>query len=101
MIDMGLDFKPPRQTDAKAWKTLQGMYRVGHAFHTCGCNGPGWIPRSTSDYRNYIASTKKHYEEQLEQVQKSGALSPEGKKGAAKYWTSRIEAINQEQMSVG
>jgi hypothetical protein len=100
MIDMGLDFKPPKQSDAKAWKTLEGMYHVGHAFHTCGCSGPGWIPKSTSDYRNYLTSRRKHYEEQLEQVQMSSELSPEEKKEAGEYWTNRIEAIDHEQMSV-
>jgi hypothetical protein len=101
MIDMGLDFKPPRQTDAKAWKTLHGMHRVGHVFHTCGCNGPGWIPKSTTDYRNYLASRKMGYEEQLERIQNASTLSPEGKKEAGEYWISRIEAIEQELMSVG
>lgn len=101
MIDMGLDFKPPKQSDAKAWKTLQGMFRVGHAFHTCGCDGPGWIPKSTSDYRNYLDSTKKDYEEQLKRVQGSSTLSSEGKKEAAEFWASRIEAIDREQMNVG
>lgn len=100
MIDMGLDFKPPKQSDAKAWKTLQDMYRVGHAFRTCGCDGPGWIPKSTSDYRKYLASQKKHYEEQLEQARKSSKLLPEGKNEAVRYWTSRIEAIDRELMSV-
>lgn len=97
MIEMGLDFKPPKQSDVKAWKTLQGMYHVGHAFHTCGCIGPGWIPKSTSDYRSYLSSAKKHYEEQLELVEQSGGLTPEGKKEAAEYWASRIEAIDREQ----
>lgn len=97
MIDMGLDFKPPKQSDAKAWNILQGMYRVGHAFHTCGCNGPGWIPKSTGDYRKYLASNKQHYEEQLEQIRRSSELSTEGKKEAAEYWASRIEAIDHER----
>lgn len=101
MIDMGLDFKPPPQSDVKAWKTLHGMYRVGHTFHTCGCIGPGWIPNSTSDYRSYLASTKKHYEEQLERAQEASTLSPERKREAAEFWTRRIAAINQEQMRVG
>ena len=101
MIDMGLDFKPPMQSDAKAWKTLQGMYRVGHAFHTCGCYGPGWIPKSTSDYRHYLASAKKDYEGQLERVQKSDTLSPEAKKEAGDFWAGRIAAIDQEQMRIG
>jgi hypothetical protein len=101
MIDMGLDFKPPRQSDVKAWRIFQGMYRVGHAFHTCGCVGPGWIPKSTSDYREYLASRKKHYEEQLEGIQNSSDASPEAKKEAAEYWSSRIEAVDQELMGVG
>ncbi len=100
MIDMGLDFKPPKQSDVKAWKTLLGMYRVGHAFHTCGCNGPGWIPNSTSDYRAYLVSKRQLYEEQLERVEESGELSSKGKKEAAEYWTSRIKAIDREQKIV-
>ena len=101
MVDMGLDFKPPVQNDVKAWKTLQGMYRIGHAFHTCGCNGPGWIPQSTSDYRSYLSSTKKQYEEQLAFVQRSNSLSLGGTKEAVDYWISRIEAIESEQKNVG
>jgi hypothetical protein len=41
MIDMGLDFKAPCQSDAKAWRILNGMFTMGHALHTCGCDGPG------------------------------------------------------------
>jgi hypothetical protein len=100
MIDMGLDFKPPKQTDAKAWKTLQGMYRVGHAFHTCGCDGPGWIPSSTNDYRNYLASKKKGYEEQLLLVRKSSTLSSVEKAEAGEFWSSRIEAVEWEQRNL-
>ena len=76
------------------------MYRVGHAFHTCGCNGPGWIPQSTSDYCNYLASTRKHYLERLELVQKSTTLSPEEKKAGTTYWSNRIQAIDQEKNGV-
>ena len=100
MIDMGLDFKPPKQSDAKAWKVLKSMYRVGHAFHTCGCDGPGWIPKSTSDYRKYLASQKKHYQDQLGLVRESNTLSSEEKEEATRYWASRIEAIDREQSSV-
>jgi hypothetical protein len=54
MIDMGLDFKSPRQNDDKAWRILHGLYRAGHSFHTCGCDGPGFIPKSLGDYRQYL-----------------------------------------------
>lgn len=101
MVDMGLDFKPPKQSDAKAWKTIQGMYRVGHAFQTCGCYGPGWVPSSTSDYRQYLASMKIHYEQQLKQVHSNSNVSSEEKKEAVEYWASRIESIDNEKLIVG
>ena len=100
MIDMGLDFKPPRQSDAKAWNTLHGMYRVGHAFHTCGCYGPGWIPTSTSDYRHYLESMRKHYEQQLQQVRSSSTLSGDERQAESEYWTSRLDAIDREPTSI-
>lgn len=101
MIDLGLDFKPPPQSDAKAWNTLQGMHRAGHAFHTCGCDGPGWIPVSTSEYRDYLASMRKCYEEQRESCLRSSVLSPEAKQEAARYWSDRIAAVVQEQSPGG
>lgn len=94
MIDMGLDLKAPKQSDAKAWKILESMYRVGHAFHTCGCNGPGWVPKSTNDYRAYLSRRRSHYEEQIRYAHKSNS-DPE----AIEYWASRINAIDREQAS--
>lgn len=101
MIDMGLDFKPPRQSDLKAWSILEAMFCAGHAFQTCGCDGPGRIPKSTNDYREYLAARKKEYEEHLERVQKSATALPEARQKAAKHWASRIQAIEAEQMNVG
>ena len=100
MIDMGRDLEPPKQSDIKAWKILQGMYRVGHAFHTCGCDGPGWIPKSTSGYHKYLDSRKKHYEKQLEHA-RNGELSEDGKNESVEYWARRIEAITREQNKAG
>ncbi len=100
MIDMGLDFKAPKQSDVKAWRTLQGMYRVGHAFHTCGCNGPGWIPKSTADYHKYLETQRIRYMEQLGHVQHSSEFSADAKKEAADYWASRIQAIDRELAAV-
>lgn len=100
MADVGRDLKTPRQSDVKAWKAIQGLYRVGHAFHTCGCDGPGWIPQTPSEYRDYLATQKKHYEEQLAQVPDASWLSAEAKKEAIERWRNRIEAIEQEQANM-
>lgn len=96
MIDMGLDFKPPRQTDVKAWRTLHGMYRVGHEFFTCGCNGPGFIPISTAEYRQYLRDRRKQYEWQMNHARDSLELSSDRKREAGEYWTKRIAAIDAE-----
>ena len=100
MIDMGLDFKAPKQNDAKAWRTLQCLYRVGHAFHTCGCDGPGWIPKSTADYCDYLETKKTSYLEQLAQVQSSNKYTADAKKEAVDYWASRIQAIDRELAAI-
>ena len=100
MIDMGLDFKPPKQSDTKAWQILQGMYRVGHAFHTCGCNGPGWIPKSTAEYHEYLRTQRAGYLAQLGQIQRSSEFTADTKMKAADYWGSRVQAIDKELAAV-
>lgn len=34
MQEMGRDFKPPKKSDKKAWKSLQ---ESGQTFHSCEC----------------------------------------------------------------
>ena len=36
MVDMGLDFKSPRQSDIEQWKVLDALSREGFTFHGCG-----------------------------------------------------------------
>ncbi len=79
MIDMGLDFKPPRQSDEKAWRNLFGLYRVGHVFHTCGCDGPGYIPKSTADFRLYLEERRERFRNELDRVHRSADLCSEAK----------------------
>ncbi|TXT18421.1 MAG: hypothetical protein FD138_4446, partial [Planctomycetota bacterium] len=61
MADLGLDFKAPRRNNQKAWKYLQTLYVVGHAWHTCGCNGPGFIPKSPTEYLSYLTQRRDEY----------------------------------------
>lgn len=46
MIDMGLDFKAPRQSDVEAGKILERLAQEGFNFHNCGC-GVGFKPPTT------------------------------------------------------
>jgi hypothetical protein len=100
MVDMGLDFKPPRQSDEKAWRILSGMFRVGHAFHTCGCDGPGYIPQAPADYRRYLEERRQNFSDQLNRVHQSPELSAEAKREAGDYWLDRISRIDAEMTSL-
>jgi hypothetical protein len=100
MIDMGLDFKPPRQSDEKAWRNLFGMYRIGHVFHTCGCDGPGYVPQSTADYRHYLQDRRNSYAGQMSRVQESTELSTAAKREAGDYWLSRIALVDAELATI-
>ena len=45
MANMGLDFEAPKKQDVKAWQHIKDLYTTGITFHSCGCTGPGYIPR--------------------------------------------------------
>jgi hypothetical protein len=96
MIDMGKDFKPPRQSDVKAWRVMHGMYTTGHTFQTCGCNGPGWIPKSRSDYRSYLTAQRNYYSKQQEYAEEDATTTTEQKCSAASYWKSCVDAVDAE-----
>lgn len=95
MVDMGLDFKPPRQSDVKAWRILQGMFRIGHVFHTCGCDGPGYIPKSSSQYRAYLEERRRSFVDEMIRVQNANGLPADAKREARNYWSDRIGRIDQ------
>jgi hypothetical protein len=54
MADVGLDFTPPRRLDVRSWRCLERIHQMGHAWHTCGCNGPGFIPTDAVGFGEYM-----------------------------------------------
>lgn len=65
LADMGFDFKSPSKSDLKAWQHLTDLYVVGITFHSCGCTGPGYIPKDKVSLLQHLNKTKEHYIEQL------------------------------------
>lgn len=49
MVDMGLDFQAPRRRAESQWRKLEMLVDAGIRFHSCGCSGPGYRPRTLSD----------------------------------------------------
>ena len=93
MSNLGLDLKIPPHRDTAAWKALQVVFRLGHPFFTCGCDGPGWIPRSTRDLRNYLEAKRQRFRNERNRVRKRTDLTTESRLRAIRYWTSQIEAV--------
>lgn len=61
MANMGLDFKAPKMKDVDAWKHIANLYKVGITFHSCGCSGPGYIPRDTHELLKHFQQIKEDY----------------------------------------
>ena len=61
MADMGKDFEAPKKDDVKAWKHMATLYEAGIAFHSCGCTGPGYIPRDNAEIIKYLERVRSMY----------------------------------------
>ena len=100
MADLGLDFKPPRESDEKAWRYLASVYHTGHQFHTCGCDGPGFIPKNKTDYEQYLANRRQSYELSLQDTRNDERLSLEARQEAESYWNDRLTKIDAELATI-
>ncbi|HMN04738.1 MAG TPA: hypothetical protein PKD45_03350 [Flavobacteriales bacterium] len=65
MADMGLDFESPKSSDVKTWAHIKDLYSVGITFHSCGCSGPGYIPKDTHALRKYLEDYRSAFEHHL------------------------------------
>jgi hypothetical protein len=101
MADLGRDFKPPRKTDVKAWKIIEGMYHMGHCFYTCGCNGFGYVPKNIYDYKVYLQERLHEYESARNHFAEKFDIDIEQKKDALEYWADKIEKVNREIKKCG
>lgn len=51
MIDAGKDLHVPRRADKRAWRVLVALLESGVRFHSCGCCGPGYRPRTPRELK--------------------------------------------------
>lgn len=52
MIDFGRDFHAPRKTQANQWAKLKLLAQKHELFHSCGCQGPGYRPKTYSEAKH-------------------------------------------------
>lgn len=55
MTDAGRDLCIPRKHDKAGWRVLITLLASGIRFNSCGCDGPGYRPRTVGELRRYTA----------------------------------------------
>jgi hypothetical protein len=80
MANMGLDFQSPKKDDIKAWSHIRDLYSVEITFHSCGCTGPGYIPKTTDKLIEYFEELLREFNSNLD------------------FWRQRVEPINQKEI---
>ena len=94
MNNIGLDFKAPKKDKIKEWKIVRSMYKLGNTFHTCGCDGPGYIPQNSIDYLSYLKKIKSDYEKRL--IERDNEFSESELTEYLNYWNSKTQSITDE-----
>ncbi|WP_288374914.1 hypothetical protein [Chryseobacterium culicis] len=96
MADLGKDFKAPKKTAVKEWKIIESLFKTGKYFHTCGCDGIGYIPKNPSDYKIYLKTILQSYEESLISCQNKPIEEFTDKNEEINYWSDKIQKIKTE-----
>ncbi len=96
MADLGKDFKAPKKTAVKEWKIVESLFKTGKCFHSCGCDGIGYIPENPKDYETYLNDILKTYQEYLAACQKTPMEECPEKIEEINYWADKIQKIKSE-----
>lgn len=80
MANMGLDFASPKKDSIKEWNHIKNLYSVGLTFHSCGCTGPGYIPKDKNALIAYFEDMIVEYQKQLI------------------FWRNRAEPSNEKEI---
>jgi len=91
--DLGRDFRPPPRRDAQAWSAVEAIYALGHRFHTCGCDGPGFIPSNPREYRDYLELRRREYQSSYDAAQ--ACDHPQTRLERSAYWHERVDRIDR------
>lgn len=95
MYSIGLDFKAPKKEKIKQWEIVKSMYKVGNTFHTCGCDGPGYIPHNVKDYLVYLEKMRFEYQENLNKRAEDDLVSRE-LVDYLDYWGDKLDKVSEE-----
>ncbi|WP_240751461.1 hypothetical protein [Flagellimonas onchidii] len=99
MANMGLDFESPKKSDVKAWVHTKNLYESGITYHSCGCSGPGHVPKDKKRLIAFLDKLKLEYIEHRRFW--SNRIEPQNQNGkdkvnldkAVKYWSEKIDLL--------
>jgi hypothetical protein len=52
MVNVGRDYRVPKRGNKNQWKKLKVLVAKGWLFHSCGCGGPGYRPRTYAEAKH-------------------------------------------------
>ena len=55
MTDLGEDLRAPSKNNKAQWEKLRLLARHQKTFHSCGCNGPGYRPKTLRETRKFVS----------------------------------------------
>lgn len=90
MANMGLDFAAPPKDEVKKWEHLRNLYEVGITFHSCGCTGPGYIPRDKEQLLAHFERILSLYHQHLEAFRKRTEPQTQSEKDRDRQYHSAI-----------
>ena len=89
MANVGRDIKAPKMVDKAAWKALQDSYVLGYNFGSCGCSGPGFVPRDKEQFKAFLEKRLAEY-----QAYADKCIKGEESHYDKFYWFERIDKIS-------
>lgn len=98
MHSIGKDFKAPKKHKIKEWMVVESMYSLGNTFHTCGCSGPGYIPKNKIDHLANLFEIRKEY--QLKLQERGDKIIHKKLNEYLDYWSKKLNSIYLEIVKI-
>ena len=97
MMETGKDTKAPKMKDFEAWKALESTHKFGYTFGSCGCGGPGFIPKNKKEYKEFLEKRISDYTENYENANIAFRKNIDfiTHEQDMFYWANKIKAIKQ------
>jgi len=96
MVNLGHDFKAPKVSAKKEWEIIEGLYRIGKTFFSCGCDGIGYIPQNEKDYKGYLEKVSTDYENSIKFYQNATPEEYPDRIERMNYWSEKKLKIETE-----